>query len=136
VSDGDSRCDDQNSLLSILLTGSMVCIISCLMLGLDFISFSRLFSIKFSSCSSKLRLACAFAFCYNSPMRFCCSWSCCSSYVMRLVSVSTCSTAFLFFYWLSLALSLFLRTHWHFLQLHRSSPLKGHLLNSLVISEA
>jgi hypothetical protein len=42
---------------------------------------------------------------------------------MRSLQPSSWSNALLFFSWLILALSLFLRTHWHFLQLQRSSPL-------------
>lgn len=127
---------NQNSLLSILLTGSIVCIISCLMFGLAFISFSRVRSIRFYSCNSTFLFDCAFVFCSNYCIRFSCMRSRSVSSSIRFFNASTCSTAFLFFSWLSLALSRFLRTHWHFLQLQRSSPLNGHLLKSLVISDA
>ena len=121
------------SLLSILLTGSIVCIMCCLIFGFAFISLSKLFSIRFYYYSSKLRFTNFLYLLSQSLIFFDWMRSLSSSYAILFLKAYSCSTAFLFFYWLSFALSLFLLTHWHFLQLQRSSPLNGHLLNNFVI---
>jgi len=54
---GGDNIRTYQSLLSILLTGSMVCIMCCLIFGFAFISFSKLFSMRFYYYSSKLRFA-------------------------------------------------------------------------------
>ena len=125
--------DRYQSLLRILLTGQIVCIMCCLIFGLAFISFSKLLSIRFYYYSSKLRFANFLYLLSHSLIFFDRTRSLSSSQTILFLKAYNCYTAFLFFYWLSLALSLFLLTHWHFLQLQRSSPLKGHLLNNLVI---
>ena len=102
--------------LSILLIGSIVPINIDLNYGLFFnVVLNNYFNIIFSSISC---LFCAY-----------------KEKILYLIGY-ICYTALRFFYWDSLALYLFRRTHWHFLQSHFLSPLYGHFFNIFCISVA